>query len=327
MQRERDRLIAEALAAPPPPPEQCVVRTLHLAGHEIKLRVPSENRIRHEHIRQAHEVASRRPEGEDYHAALQAEFSRLQDEQPWYWDQLWPGGLALARRLLDEPSLVYGKTVLEFGTGIGLLALSAAIAGAALVVATDIEPVALTFVEQSVLDNALGAQTVATAAWDWHDPPPEAEVASRAPFDVVLLPDVLYDKSAVVRLGMLAPQLVKPGGLICFADGTDRPYGEEHSNELLATICATPGFRRWSCTSVRDGASAEDGGAAPDRPVRIVIIGGGHTGEVGSQRANVMDEVQLEERAAKLLAKVVSREDGKTSWLFADGAEAELLGG
>ena len=53
--------------------------------------------------------------------------------------------------------------------------------------------------EQSARDNGV-ADIVHTAAWDWLTPPPEMEVAERAPFDVCLMPDVMYDTDAVERL-------------------------------------------------------------------------------------------------------------------------------
>ena len=60
MQRERNRLIAEALAAPPPEPAQCTLRALHLGGApfiRVQLRVPAEGHLNRCHIRTAHDVA------------------------------------------------------------------------------------------------------------------------------------------------------------------------------------------------------------------------------------------------------------------------------
>ena len=204
-------MIAEALAAPPPLPGACKLRVLL---SDVKLRIPAANHIHLTHIRQAHETAKEHLEKDRslYHSTLQEEYARLQDSHPYYWDQLWPGGIALARRILEVPSLLSGKTVLEFGAGIGLVAVCAALAGAAKVVATDIEPAALQFVAQSAVDNAVD-DIVHSVVWDWNDPPPAGMVADTAPFDLVLLPDVLYDESAVSRLSVLAPTLVRPGGL------------------------------------------------------------------------------------------------------------------
>lgn len=297
MTSNRNRVIAEALAAPPPEPPDCPLRSLELGAQDglpLLLRVPVANHINTMHIRAAHDVATLcAGETSHYHAALQAEYSRLQDSQPWYWDQLWPGGVALARRILEEPNLVRGRSVLEFGSGIGLLACACARAGAACVVATDIEPAALAFAAQSALDNSL-ASSLHTVVWDWDASPP-AEVEARAPFDVVLLPDVMYDDAAVERLGVLAPSLVAPGGLLLWADGTDRVYGEGHTDRLAELVLAAspPRFEIRTRVDLRAGASAADGGAAPDRPVRLVVAarGGdelrhGHLAEAERARAS-----------------------------------------
>ena len=277
----RRRLIAEALASPPPPPAWCEQREVL---HGIYLRVPPSDYITRSHIRRAHEVARGQcggaTNGLDYEAHLQAEYSRLTDAEPWYWNQLWPGGIALARHVLAHPMLVRGCSVLEFGTGLGLLALSAAHAGASHVVATDIEPTALAFVEQSAADSHIADGTLATIAWDWQAPPaPNGAVARSAPFDVVFLPDVLYDEAAVERLGALAPSLVAPGGLLLLADGTDRPYGRAHTERLLVLLqlhdASTP-FEVLEEIEVIAGAEAEDGGAAPERPVRLLSLRKGH---------------------------------------------------
>lgn len=58
---------------------------------------------------------------------------------PPYWAFAWAGGQALARYLLDTPSLVAGKTVLDFGSGSGLCAIAAAKAGAARAIAAEID--------------------------------------------------------------------------------------------------------------------------------------------------------------------------------------------
>lgn len=57
---------------------------------------------------------------------------------PW-WSIYWPGGQVLARYVLDQPSLVKDKVVLDLGSGCGAVALSAAKAGAAKVLANDID--------------------------------------------------------------------------------------------------------------------------------------------------------------------------------------------
>ena len=65
--------------------------------------------------------------------------SRLGGAPP-YWAYVWAGGAALARHVLDQPDLVRGKRVLDFGAGSGLVAIAAARAGAAQVFAAERDP-------------------------------------------------------------------------------------------------------------------------------------------------------------------------------------------
>lgn len=61
---------------------------------------------------------------------------------PPFWAFPWAGGQALARYLLDHPETVRGKTVVDIASGSGLIAIAAAMAGAASVLANDIDPYA-----------------------------------------------------------------------------------------------------------------------------------------------------------------------------------------
>jgi predicted nicotinamide N-methyase len=62
---------------------------------------------------------------------------------PPYWAYPWPGGIALARLVLDHPEMVAGARVLDLGTGGGITAMAAVLAGAAEVVANDRDPWAI----------------------------------------------------------------------------------------------------------------------------------------------------------------------------------------
>lgn len=66
------------------------------------------------------------------------ELDALQGE-PW-WAFVWPGSFALAELLQSRPELVRGKRVLDVASGCGISALAALEAGAADVVANDIDP-------------------------------------------------------------------------------------------------------------------------------------------------------------------------------------------
>ena len=61
---------------------------------------------------------------------------------PPYWAFAWAGGQILARHLLDHPEIVAGRRVLDLASGSGLVAIAAALAGAAEVTAVDVDPFA-----------------------------------------------------------------------------------------------------------------------------------------------------------------------------------------
>ena len=61
---------------------------------------------------------------------------------PPFWAFAWAGGQGLARYLLDNPEIVRGREVLDIGSGSGIVAIAAAKAGAARVVAAEIDPFA-----------------------------------------------------------------------------------------------------------------------------------------------------------------------------------------
>ncbi len=76
---------------------------------------------------------------------------------PPYWAFAWAGGQALARYLLDNPALVAGRRVLDLGSGSGLVAIAAAKAGAARVLAADIDALALAAIGLNAAANARDA--------------------------------------------------------------------------------------------------------------------------------------------------------------------------
>jgi len=64
---------------------------------------------------------------------------------PPFWAFAWAAGQALARHLLDHPRLARGRDVIDVASGSGLVAIAAAMAGAAAVSAYDIDPLAADF--------------------------------------------------------------------------------------------------------------------------------------------------------------------------------------
>src|SRR3954453_9155304 len=59
--------------------------------------------------------------------------------EPPFWAAAWPGGQALARFVLDRPEVVAGRSVLDLGSGSGLVAVAAGRAGAAEITGSEID--------------------------------------------------------------------------------------------------------------------------------------------------------------------------------------------
>jgi predicted nicotinamide N-methyase len=109
---------------------------------------------------------------------------------PPFWAFAWAGGQAVARWLLDNPSEVAGKTVLDFATGSGLVGIAAMKAGAASVLGTDIDP----FCGAAVALNAeANGVTMAFTDRNLLDAPPP-------PVDVICAGDVCYEKPMTERV-------------------------------------------------------------------------------------------------------------------------------
>ena len=107
---------------------------------------------------------------------------RIWQETP-YWIFCWASGLAMAQWLLAEPEIVRGKTVLDFGAGSGVVAIAAKQAGAARVIACDIDPVSLASCRENALINGVELEYL------------DDLYALDEQVDVLLAADVLYDQS------------------------------------------------------------------------------------------------------------------------------------
>jgi predicted nicotinamide N-methyase len=130
-----------------------------------------------------------------------------------YWSVLWRSGVTLAREL--DGAALRGLRVIELGCGLAVPSLAAARAGAR-VLATDACAEALTLVARNAHANEV---SVETAKADWSEP---GELVSRAPFDLVLAADVLYERASVALLLSLLPRLAPEAWL---ADPGRQPAG------------------------------------------------------------------------------------------------------
>jgi predicted nicotinamide N-methyase len=81
-------------------------------------------------------------------------------QPPPFWAFAWAGGQALARHVLDDPTLVADRAVLDLATGSGLVAIAAARAGARPVTANDIDPLSLAAAQANAEANAVSLRFV-----------------------------------------------------------------------------------------------------------------------------------------------------------------------
>jgi predicted nicotinamide N-methyase len=110
---------------------------------------------------------------------------------PPFWAFAWAGGQALARYLLDHPESVAGKAVVDFASGSGIVAIAAAKAGAARVLAADIDPFCEAAVALNAEANGVG---VGFTTEDLLDAPPPAWA------EVILAGDICYEKPLAERV-------------------------------------------------------------------------------------------------------------------------------
>lgn len=121
-----------------------------------------------------------------------AEIGNLWRNLP-YWAFAWAGGRGLVRFIEANHHLIQDKVVLDFGSGSGIAAIAAVMAGAKKVYATDIDPLALDAIRLNAALNAVVIEVI--PAGDWPS------------VDLLIASDVLYDISSQHDLANLAGQV------------------------------------------------------------------------------------------------------------------------
>jgi predicted nicotinamide N-methyase len=113
-----------------------------------------------------------------------------QDEPP-YWAYPWGGGVVLARHILDHPDIVRGRRVLDLGAGGGLVAIAAARAGAAKVLASEIDRIGRSALALNAQANGVAVEILGQDLLG--GPPPGV--------DLVLVGDLFYERALARRVG------------------------------------------------------------------------------------------------------------------------------
>lgn len=141
---------------------------------------------------------------------------------PPFWAFAWAGGQALARYILDNPNIVAGKRVLDFGAGSGLVALAAAKASAEAVTAAEIDEIAGAAIALNAKLNGLAIQIEI------------ADVIGRpSRADIILAGDLCYEKPLTERLMAWLRAEAAAGAVVLMGD-PGRTYLPKNGMERLA---------------------------------------------------------------------------------------------
>jgi predicted nicotinamide N-methyase len=127
---------------------------------------------------------------------------------PPFWAFAWVGGQALARYLLDHPDQVAERFVVDFGAGSGLVAIAAAKAGAARVLAADIDPFAAAAIAVNAALNGVAVAVTTADIIDTADPR----------WEIITAGDVCYEQPMAKRVVRWLRKLAGGDRLVLLGD-------------------------------------------------------------------------------------------------------------
>ncbi len=140
---------------------------------------------------------------------------------PPFWAFAWAGGQALARHILDRPTLLEGASVLDFASGSGLVAIAAALRRAARVEAADVDGFALDAIALNAAENGVGVEVRG-----------EDLIGRDEGWDAVLAADIFYERDTAGAVTAWLKGLARRGALVLVGD-PGRSYFEVDAFEAL----------------------------------------------------------------------------------------------
>ncbi len=140
---------------------------------------------------------------------------------PPFWAFAWAGGQALARHILDNGDSVRGRRVLDFASGSGLSAIAAAKAGAAHVLATEIDSFAIAAIGLNAAVNGVSVEATL-----------EDMVGRDEGWNTVLAGDVCYEREMSARVFAWLRALAGRGALVLMGDPGRNYLPSSHLVEL-----------------------------------------------------------------------------------------------
>ncbi len=148
---------------------------------------------------------------------------------PPYWAFAWPGGQVLARYILDHPTVVRGRRILDFAAGCGIAAIACAMAGAAHVDAAEIDGLAVESIRLNARRNHVDVSVL------------DGDIVGMAcRWDLILCGDICYE-APMTRHIMPWLRRVAQTSEVWIAD-PGRAYRPDYDLELFFS-CDVPTIR------------------------------------------------------------------------------------
>lgn len=159
---------------------------------------------------------------------------------PPFWAFAWAGGQALSRYILDHPEIVRGKRVLDFGSGSGMIGISAMKANATSVLAADIDPFAAASIHLNAEVNGVSLDVTTD----------DIVGSPNQGWDVILIGDMCYERPLAERIEKWVHSLVDGGATALIGD-PGRTYLPKSGLEKLISY-AVKTTRELEDTDVRN---------------------------------------------------------------------------
>ncbi len=156
---------------------------------------------------------------------LDQETMRNVINSPAYWAFCWGSGVAAASWIKQNRAFFGGKTILDIGSGSGITAIAASLAGATLVFACDIDADARAATGYNAQLNGRELTII-----------DDIKAASKTP-DIVLLSDVLYDNS---NLSLLDHPLIAKSNSLIFDSRIKNLSAKGFENFATRCSCTIP---------------------------------------------------------------------------------------
>ena len=141
-----------------------------------------------------------------------------------FWGFFWPGGQSMSRFILDNPKVVEGKRILDFGSGCAASAIACKLKKCKFVLANDIDETAEVAAKINARLNNVEMNTSTKNLIG----------NSLSDFDVVIFGDVFYDEDFAIQLLPWIKKLVGNKQTCLIGDPGRHALSKELKLELLA---------------------------------------------------------------------------------------------